>query len=66
MKVILPLIALITGLLPFTTTVDAADDAVARDLISTYCMSCHSSAKHKGDTDLEKLPLFFTHVCPQH
>ncbi len=56
MTYIVPLIALIIGLMPFTAIADAADDTVVREMISTYCMNCHSSAKHKGDTDLEKFP----------
>jgi Protein of unknown function (DUF1592)/Protein of unknown function (DUF1588)/Protein of unknown function (DUF1585)/Protein of unknown function (DUF1587)/Protein of unknown function (DUF1595) len=52
----LPLIAVLVGLVTLAATGGAADDSKVRDLISTYCMSCHSSAKHKGDTDLEKLP----------
>jgi Protein of unknown function (DUF1592)/Protein of unknown function (DUF1588)/Protein of unknown function (DUF1585)/Protein of unknown function (DUF1595)/Protein of unknown function (DUF1587)/Planctomycete cytochrome C len=27
-----------------------------RDFIAKHCLNCHSSTKHKGDVDLEKLP----------
>jgi hypothetical protein len=27
-----------------------------RDLLAKHCLNCHSSVKHKGDVDLEKLP----------
>ncbi|HEX3133084.1 MAG TPA: DUF1587 domain-containing protein, partial [Planctomycetota bacterium] len=52
MKLLMPLIAILAGLVPLA---DAADESMVRDLISKNCLSCHSSAKHKGDTDLEKL-----------
>ena len=54
MKRLLPLIALAGSMVPFA---GAADESTVRGLISKHCLSCHSTAKHKGDTDLEKLPL---------
>src|ERR1700722_3791486 len=30
--------------------------AQARPLIQQYCLGCHSTAKHKGDLDLERFP----------
>lgn len=38
-------------------SLNAADDErTVRDLITKTCVTCHSTAKHKGDLDLEKLP----------
>jgi hypothetical protein len=49
---VLSALALAMMLLPL----HAVDERGARDLVSKHCLSCHSTAKQKGDVDLEKLP----------
>ena len=47
----------LTLLLVASSLLNAADDErTVRDLVSKNCLTCHSTAKHKGDLDLEKLP----------
>jgi hypothetical protein len=54
------MVGLLTLALPQLPAAAAADgstaafDTAIRPLLKDYCLGCHSSAKHKGDFDLEQ------------
>ena len=56
MNGVLPLMAFVLAWSLGSSLSAVDDERGARDLLSKKCLSCHSTAKHKGDVDLEKLP----------